>query len=356
MPKATKKPAFYAVAKGHVPGIYSAWDECQKQITGFAGNKHKKFSTVTEANAFLSQHSVRISDNAPGSSGPSAASSSTRSQPLLQQQHGSKPYSRPPVTPKPNGPASGSKPSRWAALSTEVIEDESGWDVVYSDGACKGNGKPRSVAGIGVWWGSDDVRNIAERCPGGQTNNRAELTAIVRVLETTPHTKRPLLIKTDSKYSISCFREWMPKWLKSGFVASNGKPVKNAPLIRYLSALLDQRAREGQKARSTLVPSSLGFPRPHFKSDQVHLQYVKGHAGEEGNEGADYLANLGATMGELPENDWDALIETLGGSCKNLFENPPEPAPGPVPTPTQEELEAYAQGLVDDDELWAEVM
>ena len=41
----------------------------------------------------------------------------------------------------------------------------------------------------------------------------------------------------------------MPKWLKSGFIASNGKPVKNAPLIRYLSALLDQRAREGQKAR-----------------------------------------------------------------------------------------------------------
>ena len=45
------------------------------------------------------------------------------------------------------------------------------------------------------------------------------------------------------------FREWMPKWLKSGFIASNGKPVKNAPLIRYLSALLDQRAREGQKVR-----------------------------------------------------------------------------------------------------------
>ncbi|PIL28001.1 hypothetical protein GSI_09852 [Ganoderma sinense ZZ0214-1] len=314
MPKATKKPAFYAVAKGHVPGIYSTWDECQKQITGFAGNKHKKFSSAAEANAFLSQHGVRIGGSAPGSSVPLAASSSTHSQPPLQQYH-SKPYSRPPPTAKPDGPASGSKPSRWAALSTEVIEDESGWDVVYSDGACKGNGKPGSVAGIGVWWGPDDMRNIAERCPGGQTNNRAELTAIVRVLETTPHTKRPLLIKTDSKYSISCFRDWMPKWLKSGALAKGKRH--------------DPRA--------------------------VHLQYVKGHAGEEGNEGADYLANLGATMGELPENDWDALIETLGGGSENLFEKPPEPAP-PVPTPTQEELEAYVQGLVDDDELWAEVL
>ena len=48
--------------------------------------------------------------------------------------------------------------SRWAALSTEKIQDESGWEVVYSDGACKGNGKAGSVAGIGVWWGRDDPR------------------------------------------------------------------------------------------------------------------------------------------------------------------------------------------------------
>ena len=51
----------------------------------------------------------------------------------------------------------------------------------------------------------------------------------------------------------------------------------------------------------------------------MHLQYVKGHAGEEGNEGADYLANLGATMGELPENDWDALIETLDAGSENVL-------------------------------------
>jgi hypothetical protein len=38
------------------------------------------------------------------------------------------------------------------------VEDESEWDVVYSDGACKGNGQVGSVAGIGVWWGPDDSR------------------------------------------------------------------------------------------------------------------------------------------------------------------------------------------------------
>ncbi|TFK78095.1 ribonuclease H-like protein, partial [Polyporus arcularius HHB13444] len=229
-------------------------------------------------------------------------------------------------------------------LTTEVIADESGWDVVYSDGACKGNGKVGSVAGIGVWWGTNDSRyalvtlvpppstqrcnrNLAERCPGGQTNNRAELIAIVRVLETTPHTKKPLLIKTDSKYSISCFREWMPKWLRNNFKSSTGEPVKNAPLIRYLSALLDQRAREGQK-------------------------YVKGHAGIEGNEGADYCANQGAVLPQEPERDWDVLVDDLQNVTAELSI---KPEALPTAGPSQAELEEYAAGLADDDELLAEL-
>ncbi|KAI0779252.1 hypothetical protein C8Q74DRAFT_680787 [Fomes fomentarius] len=68
----------------------------------------------------------------------------------------------------------GSGSSRWVSLTTEVIEDKSGWDVVYSDGACKGNGKVGSVAGVGVWWGENNARNIAERC-APENNNRAEI-------------------------------------------------------------------------------------------------------------------------------------------------------------------------------------
>ena len=49
------------------------------------------------------------------------------------------------------------------------------------------------------------------------------------------------------------FREWMPKWIRNSFKTSTGEPVKNAPLIRYLSALLDQRAREGQKVPIVLA-------------------------------------------------------------------------------------------------------
>ncbi|KAI0646029.1 ribonuclease H-like domain-containing protein [Trametes meyenii] len=291
------KPGYYAVARGRVPGVYSSWDECQAQTAGFPGNRHQKFPSLEQARQYLAQNGI-TTDTAPTPIAVVPTVASTSSHTL---QHGaslrgrapaSKPYARsqPPTSKSSEGTPSSN--SRWAALASEVIEDESGWDVVYSDGSCRGNGKAGSVAGVGVWWGQNDSRNIAERCPGGQTNNRAELIAIVRVLETTPHTKRPLLVKTDSKYSISCFRHWMPKWLQNNFKTASGEPVKNASLIRYLSALLNERAREGQK---------------------IHLQYIKGHAGHEGNEGADRLANVGATMPEETERDWDALLSALVG-------------------------------------------
>ncbi|KAI9057956.1 ribonuclease H-like protein [Trametes sanguinea] len=303
------KPGFYAVARGRVPGIYSTWDECQAQTAGFAGNKHQKFSSLEQARQYLAQNGVAAPVPPPSATAASAVASSSRNieagSSKRGRTHGTKPYARI-KSPQSSSAASGSntRNSQWAALAQEIIEDESGWDVVYSDGACKGNGKTGAIAGVGVWWAENDPRNLAERCPGAQTNNRAELIAIVRVLETTPLAKRPLLIKTDSKYSISCksldrmrihldthrssgFRHWMPKWIANSFRTSSGEPVKNAPLIRYLSALLDERARHGQK---------------------VHLQYIKGHAGHEGNEGADRMANLGATLPIQPERDWQALM------------------------------------------------
>ncbi|KAG1886047.1 ribonuclease H-like domain-containing protein [Suillus subluteus] len=113
-----------------------------------------------------------------------------------------------PAAISPPRPGSVAATSSTFRPSTAIVanekEEESGYDVVYSDGACKGNGQVGSVAGVGVWWGWNDSRNIAERCPGDQTNNRAELIAIVRALETAPFSQRPLMIKTDSKYSIQC--------------------------------------------------------------------------------------------------------------------------------------------------------
>ncbi|KAI1798320.1 ribonuclease H-like domain-containing protein, partial [Ganoderma leucocontextum] len=160
--------------------------------------------------------------------------------------------------------------------------------IVYTDGSCKGNGKVGSVAGVGVWWGENDprhvvpvvslahsldiglCRNLSERCPGQQTNNRAELIAIIRVLETTP-ADRPLLIKSDSNYSIRSMTEWIWTWKARGWRTSTGGPVQNLSVIKYLDLLLEERRR-------------------------VRKQSVPAHSGLEGNEGADVLAKAGATL------------------------------------------------------------
>ncbi|PPQ64341.1 hypothetical protein CVT26_002224 [Gymnopilus dilepis] len=248
------KGGLYAVRKGRAPGIYSTWEDCKAQIEGFSGAEYKKFTSSEEANSFMSA-------GLPRTSAPSL------------------PLDSKPVDSK----------GKKRAFGPEV-SDTTGWDIVYSDGACKGNGKPGSIAGIGVWWGANDPRNLAERCPGDQTNNRAELIAILRVLETTPLTKKPLLIRTDSQYSIKCFKSWIMQWQKKDWKTSAGEHVKNAGIIRCISKQLDIRAKSGQK---------------------VVLEYVKGHSGDTGNDGADALANRGALLAEMTERDWKALEEKL---------------------------------------------
>ncbi|KAI9070182.1 ribonuclease H-like protein [Trametes sanguinea] len=256
-------------ARGRVPGIYSSWDECQAQTAGFAGNKHQKFSSLEQARQYLSQHGVSAAVPPPSAAAASASP--------LSSAAGN--------TAKPRN-------AQWAALTKEIIEDESGWDVVYSDGACKGNGKVGAIAGMGVWWAENDPRNLAERFPGFQTNNRVELIAIVRcssrqIPNTASAVCRPVRLSAQTLTVFSGFRHWMPKWIANNFKTSSGEAVKNASLIQYLSSLLDERARHGQK---------------------VHLQYIKGHAGHEGNEGADRIAPLGATLPAQPERDWKALM------------------------------------------------
>ncbi|KAH8092193.1 hypothetical protein BXZ70DRAFT_951650 [Cristinia sonorae] len=256
-------------------------DECEAQVKGYTGAKYKKFHTAEEAEEWKA---LQLG-GAPlaSSSKPSAV--------------------RPTGRPYPD-PHEG-RPSTSKGKERDSLDADR--DIVYSDGACKGNGKAGSVAGVGVWWGHKDARNIAERCPGNQTNNRAELIvclpvhsnlrdlqlvvqAIIRVLETTPPSKRPLHIKTDSQYSIKCIKEWLPGWRQRNFRTSNGGAVANEPLIKYLDALLKERRHVGQK---------------------VELEYVQGHVGIEGNEGADAQANRGCTMPEVEEPDWVALEEAV---------------------------------------------
>ncbi|EIW87166.1 ribonuclease H-like protein [Coniophora puteana RWD-64-598 SS2] len=260
------------------------------------GARHKKFGSIEDAQAFVDVQDVpsphRTRASVANATAPAASSAA--------------------VIENPAGP----RATRYKhePAGREEHEDEVGADVVYCDGACRGNGQPGSVAGLGVWWGHDDPRNISERCPGDQTNNRAELCAIVRVLETTSASKGTLIIKTDSSYSIQCFQSWIPKWRANGFRASTGGPVKNQPLIKYLDALLTYHANSGHT---------------------IKLKHVKGHAGIPGNEGADRLAVAGTAFPKLEERDWKRDEDEVIAKMR------PE-IPG--------DLDEYADCLLDDEE------
>ncbi|KAG6811158.1 hypothetical protein H0H92_008744 [Tricholoma furcatifolium] len=311
MPKPAKGQKFYAVQRGRQTGVFLTWADCEQQTKGYPGAKYQSFKNAAEAEAFVT--------GAPPPTQPTIPSASSR------QTEPSVPVSS---ASSRRRTLSNAKNNKGKKRILEEALDESQYDVVYCDGACKGNGKPGSIAGVGVWWGNNDPRNIAERCPGDQTNNRAELIAIARVLESTPRSKKPLLIKTDSQYSMRCkavvtvtlskqlicitlgFSEWMPKWLMNNFTSSTGGPVKNEGIIKYIAALMKVRGLMGQKVR---------------------LTYVKGHSGIEGNEGADAEANKGTRLPPVPERDWKAAKDLVLQQAEEEHRaSPNKPTPVPV--------------------------
>ena len=119
------------------------------------------------------------------------------------------------------------------------------------------------------------------------------------------------LIHTDSLG----FQTWIHNWRKKDWKTATGKDVKNEGIIRCISKSLDIRAKSGQKVR---------------------LQYVRGHSGEVGNEGADRLANDGALMSPTPELDWNLLEDHL----EEIFSNT-------LPYPEFESATAVVQGPVE---------
>jgi ribonuclease HI len=115
--------------------------------------------------------------------------------------------------------------------------------------------------------------NVSEPLDGNlQTNQRAELTAIIRALEIAPK-DRDLEIITDSEYSIKCVTVWYKNWVAKNWVRGDGGEVKNKDLVILIRKLIDQRDARGKETTFT---------------------WIKGHDNDPGNEAADRLAVAGA--------------------------------------------------------------
>ena len=140
---------------------------------------------------------------------------------------------------------------------------------IYTDGACKGN------PGVGGWGALLRSEGRTRELHGGEaltTNNRMELMAVIQALQAL---KRPCRVRlhTDSKYVQLGISTWIHGWKKNGWRTSDKKPVKNVDLWQQLDELAAQH--------------------------EIEWLWVKGHAGHDGNERADQLANLGcASVGK----------------------------------------------------------
>ncbi len=132
---------------------------------------------------------------------------------------------------------------------------------IYTDGACRGNPGP------GGWGALLTAGEHVKELSGAEpltTNNRMELTAVIRALEAL---KRPseLRIFTDSEYVRRGVTEWMRSWKARGWKTADRKPVKNQDLWQRLDTLAT--------------------------GHQIEWRWVRGHSGIPGNERVDQLAN-----------------------------------------------------------------
>lgn len=135
--------------------------------------------------------------------------------------------------------------------------------VIYTDGACSGNPGP------GGWGALMQFGGHEKELKGGETsttNNRMELLAAIEALEAL---KRPCHIDlhTDSTYLRDGITKWIVNWKRNGWKTAAKKPVKNVDLWLRLEAAIARH--------------------------QINWHWVKGHAGDPGNEAADALARQG---------------------------------------------------------------
>lgn len=132
---------------------------------------------------------------------------------------------------------------------------------IYTDGACRGNPGP------GGWAATLSFGDNEKELAGAEaqtTNNRMELTAVIRALEAL---KRPVQARvyTDSEYVRKGIKEWVANWKARGWKTADRKPVKNQDLWQQLDELAARH--------------------------RIEWHWVKGHSGVPGNERVDLLAN-----------------------------------------------------------------
>ena len=157
---------------------------------------------------------------------------------------------------------------------TQKKIDQSDTIKVFTDGSCSMNGSIHAKAGIGVYFGEEDPRNVSKRIGGKQTNNTAELSAVIEVfhvLKDEIEQDKSIVIYTDSEYVVKCCNSFGVKCEKDNWTKKKGE-IPNVELVKEVYSLYKQY-------------------------ENVQVEWIRAHTNNndelsKGNEGADRLANM----------------------------------------------------------------
>ncbi|KAJ5776004.1 uncharacterized protein N7511_001015 [Penicillium nucicola] len=299
---ASGETRFYGIQRGRVPGVYTDWNKAQEQIRGFARPRYRKFSSREEAEDFVREGQKAVP--AVGFGPPGIETETPKDAEGVEFAPGDGPL--------PQGAEDGFDPNVLLDPATGKVMYKTttqklatktqstgipGMLRIYTDGSSLRNGTPLASAGVGVYFGPDDQRfvyprarcldhflirltypsrNVSEPLKGArQTNQRAELTAILRAIDIAPR-HRDVTIITDSRYAIDCVTVWFVNWRRNNWMTRDKKPVENKDLVESILVKIEER--------NDLKVKTL-------------FEWVKGHNKDHGNEEADRLAVKGAHQG-----------------------------------------------------------
>ncbi|XP_057341816.1 ribonuclease H1-like [Microplitis mediator] len=209
---------FYVVLSGHKPGIYHTWEDCRDQILAYPNPIFKQLPSLKEVHKYL-QH--------------------------------------------------------WKPIIHPVQFERNveGRITIFTDGLCFRNGTSEPATGLGIYFGPNHPQNLSLPCFDRNTNNGAELEAILQALKIIRKfdlTKIDLF--TDSEYLCNGLTIWYENWEKRDWTTSTGKPVSYKEELEYVKA--------------------------QMKARDIKIHHVPGHEGIYGNEQADQLAKSGARLFE----------------------------------------------------------
>lgn len=225
---------FYAVANGKTIGIFLNWNDCNNSVKGYKNALYKKFDTNEEAVNFIKlNEKINVTNT------------------MLTSKN-----------------------------DTDIFNPDY---YVYTDGACSNNGSENALAGIGIFFGINDERNISKKIEGKQTNNTAELSAIIEtyyIIKNDVLNGKKITIVSDSKYALQCVSSYGEKCDKKKWNVD----IPNKELVKT--------AYEMYKDKLNV----------RFKHIKAHTNNTDIHS--FGNDNADKLANIAIGLDNCPYNSY----------------------------------------------------